>query len=74
MLEAVLIVLFSVQLSILSFRLLTLLPASFRETLLKVGGFLFLGSLLAFFLLYESSFQWPDFSSRLPSYSLWAPS
>ncbi|AFS54040.1 hypothetical protein ACSYAY_09400 [Leptospirillum ferriphilum] len=74
MLEAVLIVLFSVQLSILSFRLLTLLPAPFRETLLKAAGLLFLGTLLTFFLLYESSFQWPDFSSRLPSYSLWAPS
>ena len=53
MLEAVLIVLFSVQLSILSFRLLTLLPASIRETLLKAAGFLFLGSLLTFFLLCE---------------------
>jgi hypothetical protein len=33
-----------------------------------------LGALLIFFVLFETSFQWPDFSSRAPSYSLWAPS
>ncbi|MCL4460586.1 MAG: hypothetical protein M1297_02585 [Nitrospirae bacterium] len=74
MIGIVLIVLFSVQLSILSFRLLTLLPATFRETLLKYSGLLLLGALLIFFVLFETSFQWPDFSSRAPSYSLWAPS
>ncbi len=74
MLETVLIVLFSVQLSLLFFRILTLIPASYREALLKFSGLLFLGTILAFFVLFELSFQWPDFSSRLPSYSLWAPS
>uniref|UniRef100_A0A7C3LXD8 Uncharacterized protein n=1 Tax=Leptospirillum ferriphilum TaxID=178606 RepID=A0A7C3LXD8_9BACT len=74
MLVIVLIVLFSVQLQILIFRVLSVIPRVRRERLLRQGGYLLVGTLFTVFLLFELSFQWPQFSLRLPTYNLWGPS
>lgn len=70
----ILIVLFSVQLQILIFRILSVIPRVRRERLLRQGGYLLAGTLFTVFILFELSFQWPRFSLRLPTYNLWGPS
>lgn len=74
MLDVVLIVLFSLQLQILLFRIVQQLSRPRRERLMKQGGYLLLGTLFTVFLLFEISFQWPEFTLRLPTYSFWGPS
>lgn len=74
MLTVILIVLFSVQIPILIFQVLSVIPRARRERLLRQGGYLLAGTLFVVFLLFELSFQWPQFSLRLPTYSLWGPS
>ncbi|MHB1927735.1 MAG: hypothetical protein ACYCRD_10835 [Leptospirillum sp.] len=74
MLTIVLIVLFSVQLQILIFRVLSVIPRARRERLLRQGGYLLAGTLFTVFILFELSLEWPRFSLRLPTYNLWGPS
>ena len=74
MVTIILIVLFSVQLQILIFRILSVIPRVRRERLLRQGGYLLAGTLFTVFILFELSFQWPRFSLRLPTYNLWWPS
>ncbi|MHB8421170.1 MAG: hypothetical protein ACYC9S_01265 [Leptospirales bacterium] len=74
MFKIILFLLISLQTQILFFRIMSLVPLPKRERFFRWSGYLLLGILAAGLVLFESSFQWPQFSLRSPTYSFFGPS